>query len=354
MTKWVNEDGERPAWLLPALMAGLLVVLLLSVIGGILLGSADLTPATIADVILLKVFGVENAELKRSAISIVWELRFPRVLLSIAAGGGLAVAGAAMQAVTQNVMADPYILGASSGASAAVALAYVMGGAMAQSSAFVSAFAFCGSMLALMLVYAVGMIGTAGSNSRLVLAGMAISVILTAVTQFFISIAPDTYTVRNITAWTMGSLTSARWHNLAFPCACSLLGSACFMLTSRAFDLLSQGDETAASLGLDVKRLKRMTIIVVSFITGAVVAAGGVIGFVGFIIPHIVCIAIGSDHRKVFPLCYLVGGIFLMWMDVLARTVLAPKELAVGVFTAFCGGPFFVWLLYRKNRYGRM
>ena len=97
-----------------------------------------------------------------------------------------------------------------------------------------------------------------------------------------------------------------------------------------------------------MKRLKRMTIIVVSFITGAVVAAGGVIGFVGFIIPHIVRIAIGSDHRKVFPLCYLVGGIFLMWMDVLARTVLAPKELAVGVFTAFCGGPFFVWLLYRK------
>ena len=126
------------------------------------------------------------------------------------------------------------------------------------------------------------------------------------------------------------------------------------MCTARAYNLLSQGDETAASLGLNVKRLKRLTILAVSFITGAVVAAGGVIGFVGFIIPHVIRFLVGSDHRKVFPLSFLTGGLFLMWMDVLARTVFAPKELPVGIFTAFCGGPFFVWLLYRKNRYGKM
>lgn len=218
----------------------------------------------------------------------------------------------------------------------------------------ISVFAFAGAILALLLVYSVGMVGSAGSTSRLVLAGMAISVILTAATQFFVSIAPDAHTVRNITAWTMGSLSSARWTTIGFPSIGAIVGSLIFIYFGRAFNLLSQGDETATSLGLNVKSIKRLTIIVTAFITGAVVSVGGVIGFIGFIIPHIVRILIGSDHRKVFPLSFLVGGLFLMWMDVLARTVIAPKELPVGIFTAFCGGPFFIWLLYRKNRYGKM
>lgn len=340
--------------ILPVLFPCLIVALVLSVLGGILLGSAELTPETVWKVIRLKLFGISNDALARSAISIVWELRLPRVLMAITAGGGLAVAGAAMQAVTQNVMADPYILGASGGASAAVAFAFVIGGVFSRSAAIISVLAFLGAMLALLLVYSVGMVGNAGSTSRLVLAGMAISVILTAATQFFISIAPDTYTVRNITAWTMGSLSGARWNTIGFPCIASVLGSLFFLLTARAFNLLSQGEETAIGLGLNVKLLKRWTIVVVSFITGAVVAVGGVIGFVGFIIPHVVRFLFGADHRKVFPFSYLIGGLFLVWMDVISRTIISPKELPVGIFTAFCGGPFFIWLLYRKNRHGRI
>lgn len=346
--------NERPRWVFCLLLFAMLLAVLFSVAGGVLLGSAYLTFGTVIDVIKLKLFGVESEELKKSAISIVWELRLPRVLLAFAAGGGLAVAGAAMQAVTQNVLADPYILGASSGASAAVAFAFVVGGSLANSSSFISAFAFGGAMLSLILVYSVGMIGSAGSGSRLVLSGMAVSVILTAATQFFISIAPDTYTVRNITTWTMGSLTSARWNNIGIPFFGSIIGSSFFMLMARAYNLLSQGDETATSLGVNVALVKKLTILVVSFITGVVVAAGGVIGFIGFIIPHVVRILVGSDHRRVFPLSFIIGSLFLMWMDVLARTIMAPKELAVGIFTAFCGGPFFVWLLYRKNKYGRV
>ena len=353
-TVQMRKQTKRPVWTAGILLAVLLALFFFSVLGGILLGSAELTPQTVLDVIRMKLFGVQGLQLQRSAISIVWELRLPRVLLALAAGGGLAVAGAAMQAVTQNVMADPYILGASSGASAAVAFAFVLGGVFSRSGALMSAMAFAGAMLALLLVYSVGMVGSAGSGSRLVLAGMAISVILTAATQFFISIAPDTYTVRNITAWTMGSLGSARWNTIGFPCLAALSGSLVLMLMARAYNLLSQGDETAVSLGLDVKVLKRLTIVVVSFITGAVVSVGGVIGFIGFIIPHVVRILLGSDHRRVFPFSFLIGGLFLMWMDVLARTAIAPKELPVGIFTAFCGGPFFIWLLYRKNRYGKM
>ena len=246
------EIQERPRWVFWLVLLGLLAAVIFSIAGGILLGSADLNVSTVIDAIKLKLFGIENEELKRSAISIVWELRLPRVLLALAAGGGLAVAGAAMQSVTQNVMADPYILGASSGASAAVGLAFVIGGSFSTSTTAISAFAFGGSMLSLLLVYSVGMIGNTGSGNRLVLAGMAVSVILTAATQFFISIAPDTYTVRNITSWTMGSLTSARWNNIAIPFIGSVVGSCFFMFMSRAYNLLSQGDETATSLGVDV------------------------------------------------------------------------------------------------------
>ncbi|MDY6073355.1 MAG: iron ABC transporter permease [Eubacteriales bacterium] len=349
-----KRENKRPQKLLAALLPVLIISIFFSILGGILLGTAELTPRTVLDVLRTKMFGIQGIELQRSAISIVWELRFPRVLLALAAGGGLAVAGAAMQAVTQNVMADPYILGASSGASAAVAFAFVLGGAFSRSSILISGMAFTGAMLALFLVYSVGRVGSAGSASSLVLSGMAISVILTATTQFFISVAPDTYTVRNITAWTMGSLSSARWNTIGFPCIAAVSGSVILMLMSRAYNLLSQGDETAVSLGLDVRALKRTTIIVVSFITGAVVSVGGVIGFIGFIVPHVVRFLLGSDHRRVFPFSFLIGGLFLMWMDVLARTAIAPKELPVGIFTAFCGGPFFIWLLYRKNRYGRM
>lgn len=349
-----KKRNDRIQKRLAVLLPVLLISFIFSILGGILLGTADLTPRTVLDVLRTKIFGIQGIEIQRSAISIVWELRFPRVLLALAAGGGLAVAGAAMQAVTQNVMADPYILGASSGASAAVAFAFVLGGTFSRSSILISVLAFSGAMLALFLVYSVGMSGNAGSTSRLVLSGMAISVILTAATQFFISVAPDTYTVRNITAWTMGSLCSARWNTIGFPCIAAVSGSIILMLMGRAYNLLSQGDETAISLGLDVRALKRITIIVVSFITGAVVSVAGVIGFIGFIVPHVVRFLLGSDHRRVFPFSFLIGGLFLMWMDVLARTAIAPKELPVGFFTAFCGGPFFIWLLYRKNHYGRM
>lgn len=348
------KNVQMPKWQFRLYLLGILVTLLLSVAGGALLGSADLTWRTVIDVIRFKLFNKESVTVTRSAISIVWELRLPRSLLAIAAGGGLAVAGAAMQAITQNVLADPYILGAAGGASAAVAFAYVLGGAWATSTMGISAFAFAGSIVALLLVYSVGMLGSASSGSRLVLSGMAVSVILTAATQFFISIARDTYTVRNITAWTMGSLSSARWFNLAFPFFGSLIGSVFFMFTARNYNLLSQGDETAISLGVNVNRVKRITIIVVSFITGVVVAAGGVIGFVGFIIPHIVRGLVGSDHRRVFPLSFVSGSFFLVWMDILSRTAFAPKELPVGIFTAFCGGPFFVWLLHKKNKQGRI
>lgn len=331
-----------------------IAILLFSILSSITFGAADMNADTVFDVIKLKLFGAESEGLRRSQISIVWELRLPRVLLAIAAGGSLAVAGAAMQAVTQNVLADPYILGASGGASSAVAFCYFLGSSFYASSAVVSAFAFAGAMVALILVYTIGRVGSPGATSRLVLSGIAVSVILNAMTQFFVSMSRDASAVRSIIAWTMGSLASARWSNIAFPFFGSIIGSSIFMFTSRAYNLMSQGDETAISLGINVAVIKRMTIITVAFITGVIVAVGGIIGFVGFVIPHIIRILVGADHRKLFPLSFLVGSVFLLWMDVLARTLMAPREMSVGIFTAFFGGPFFVYLLYRQNKYGRI
>jgi len=333
------------------LIVGICLLILVSVIAGLLLGSANVPPSVIWDIIKQKLFDIPNDQLQQTTISIIWDLRFPRVLLALAAGGGLAVAGAAMQAVTQNIMADPYILGVSSGASAMVSLAYFIGGSLIYSQYGVSLFAMTGAIGALILVYIIGAVGSAGSNSRLVLAGMTVSVVLNAFCYFFMSISPNPNVSRNIMSWLMGSLATARWGNLPIPFFGSLAGTAYLILTARAYNLLSLGDETATSLGLNVNQIKKVTIVVVSVITGFIVAAGGMIGFVGFIIPHIVRLLVGADHRKLFPLSFLIGGVFLLWMDILARTILAPKELPIGIFTAMFGGPFFVWLIYRKNTY---
>ena len=327
-----------------------IVIVLISVIASILLGSADLSPSEIWRVLRLKIFSVSDDELKKTTISIIWDLRFPRAILAIVAGGGLAIVGAALQATTQNIMAEPYILGVSNGASAMVAVAYFIGGNYMFPQYGVSLFAMVGAVGALLLVYLIGAVGNSASSNRLVLAGLTVSVVLNAFTYFFMAVSPNPNMSRNIMSWMMGSLAGARWTNLLIPVIGSVLGLCFYILFARAFNLISLGDETAISLGVDIQKIRRATIIVSALVTGCIVSVSGVIGFVGFVIPHIMRLIIGYDHRKLFPLCYTVGGIFLLWMDILARTILSPKELPIGIFTAMFAGPFFVWLIYKKNR----
>ncbi|MBQ3165619.1 MAG: iron ABC transporter permease [Lachnospiraceae bacterium] len=331
-----------------------LVVLFLtiaaSIVAGMSIGTAGVHFQDTIGILLHKLFGMKIEEISDVSVNIIWSLRCPRTIMAIAVGGGLAIAGAAMQAVTQNVLAEPYILGVSSGASAMVTLVYFIGGSLMYISYIVPLFAFLGAVLSLVLVYKIGMSSINSNSSRLVLAGMTVSVILNAASQFFISMMPNSNLIRSITMWMMGSLSGARWNNLLLPCIASGIGLIYFTLNARAYNSLSLGDETAISLGIDARKVKKHTIIAVSFLTGIIVSAAGLIGFVGFIIPHIIRFLVGADHRKLFPLCYLCGGIFLLWMDMIARTIMAPQELAIGIFTAFCGGPFFVWLLYSKNR----
>lgn len=330
---------------------GVLAALVVSVLAAVLYGTADLTVETVIDVLKLKILGIETAGLSNSSVQIVWNLRMPRAILAIAAGGGLAISGAAMQAITQNELADPYILGVSGGASAMASLAFFLGGVFA-STVFVQVFAFSGAIIALFLVYSIGVTNGGGNGARLVLAGMAISIVMNAISQMFITLS-STNTTRSITMWLMGSLSSARWETIVVPLIICLAGLVFFILFSRAYDLVSLGDETAIGLGVNAAQLKRLTGVAVALVSGIVVSACGVIGLVGFVIPHIVRIILGSRHRRLFPVSFLVGSLFLIWMDLLARFVMAPQEVPIGIFTALCGGPFFVWLLYRQTHAGR-
>ncbi|SHN83469.1 FecCD family ABC transporter permease [Desulfitobacterium chlororespirans] len=332
------------------------VLVFLSLVFSILVatafGSAELSLRTVLDILKMKLFGIQDDANVQSAVYIVWNLRLPRAILAIAAGGGLAICGAAMQSITQNVLADPYILGVSSGASAAVSLCFFIGGTFAQTG-LLQTFAFLGAALSMALVYGVGMSGgVASNNTRLVLAGMAISIILNAISQFFITMSAVN-TSRSITMWMMGSLAGARWDNVAIPLLGSVLGLLFFLGNARSYNLISLGDETAIGLGVNVVRVKLLTTLVIALVTGLIVSSCGIIGLVGFVIPHVVRLLLGTNHRRLFPLSFLIGSLFLVWMDLLARFVMAPQELPIGILTAFCGGPFFVMLLYQQTKKSR-
>lgn len=346
-TKEAAEGEKKIRMLLFA--AAIFCILLLSVLAAILLGSSDLSAQTVWDVLKLKLFQIENEGLSKSSVYIIWNLRLPRAILAIAAGGGLAVCGVTMQAITQNVLADPYILGVSSGATAMVSLVFFLGGIFVRISFFTQFAAFLGAVLAMVLVYSVGVVKSGASSTRLVLAGMAISIIFNAFSYFFISLS-DEQASRSVTMWTMGSLAEARWGTLLPPLLASAAGLGFFAANARAYNLVSLGDETAVSMGVHTVKLKRQTMLMVAFVTGILVSYCGIIGLVGFVIPHIIRILTGANHRSLIPISFLAGSVFLVWMDVAARMFMAPQELPIGIFTAFCGGPFFVWLLYRQNR----
>lgn len=327
---------------------GVLAVLVVSVFAAIRYGSADLTYEAVVGVVASKLFGVQVEGLSPSSSQIVWNLRLPRALLAIATGGGLAVCGAAMQAITQNELADPYILGVSSGASAMASLAFFLGGVFS-TTLVVQGFAFAGAIVSLVLVYAIGMSGGSAAPARIVLTGMAISIMMSAFSQLFITLSSVT-TSRNIILWLMGSLAGARWETVLIPIVVSAAGLVFFLAKARDYNVISLGDEAAIGLGVDAARMKRLTGIVVALVSGVAVAACGVIGLVGFVVPHAVRIVMGSNHRRLFPLSFLAGSVFLVWMDLLARSAMSPQEVPIGIFTALCGGPFFVWLLYRQTR----
>ena len=283
---------------------------------------------------------------------IVWGLRLPRVLLALLVGGGLSVVGVAMQALVRNPLAEPYILGISSGASAGASLFYLgllpplLGQMLSMPLA-----AFLGGLLAITIVYLVAYTGTRLSVARLLLAGVAMSALMASITSFITFSSPDPGKLRAVLFWLLGSLGGTQWSDLIPPLATTTAGTAFLLVLARPLDAMLIGEDSAYHLGIPVERLKRALILLAALMTGSLVAVAGAIGFVGLIIPHAVRLIVGVAHRRVVPLSFVSGALFLVWADLAARTILPEQELPVGILTALCGVPFFMVLL-RRGSYG--
>ncbi|WP_019886699.1 FecCD family ABC transporter permease [Streptomyces purpureus] len=283
--------------------------------------------------------------------TIVLDVRLPRVLLGAVVGAGLAVVGTVLQALVRNPLADPYLLGISSGASAGVVVVIVFGlgsGLGLATSLTMPAGAFAGALLALVLVYALARRGGQMTGSRLVLAGVAVAYVLSALTSLLMVTSARREHFQEAMYWSLGGLGSARWDALPLPATVLLLGTGLLIALARPLDLMLVGEEGATVLGLDTSRFRAAVFVLTSLVTGVLVAFSGAIGFIGLLVPHAARMVVGASHRTLLPVTALAGAAFLVTADLAARTVAAPQDVPVGILTALIGGPFFLWLLRRR------
>lgn len=328
----------------PVVIGVLTVVLLAAAVAGLALGPVRIPPGEVLRTVL-------GGERRGAFATIVWDVRMPRVLLGAVVGAGLALSGAVLQALVRNALADPFLLGASSGASAGAVLVIVFGlGTGVAGAVALPVAAFIGSMAALVAVYAMARRGGTMTTGRLILAGVAIQYVLSAFTSLVLVLSSQAEHVRAIMFWTLGGLGGARWDELALPAGVLVVGAVLLIALARPLDLLLAGEEGARSLGLDPGRFRGGVFVLVSLIIGVLVAFSGAIGFVGLMVPHAARIVVGAGHRRLLPVTALGGAVFLLLADLLARTVAAPEEIPAGVVTALIGGPFFLWLLRRSSR----
>lgn len=278
---------------------------------------------------------------------IVWNFRTPRVVLAALVGAGLAVTGVVLQAVVANPLADPYVLGVSSGASlGAVLVITLTSGALGGLG--VSSAAFLGAAAAAALVFLLGRKQGRLAPTRLVLSGVAVGYLFLAATSYLQLRATPTE-LRTVMFWMLGSVAGAQWGQLPAVATVVLTTTVVLTLFGRRLNALLVGDESATALGVDVHRLRAVLLVLSSLVTGTVIAVAGGIGFVGLMIPHLVRLTTGADHRRLLPQAALVGAIYLVVVDLLSRTVNRPNELPLGILTALFGAPFFLWLL-RRNK----
>jgi iron complex transport system permease protein len=319
-----------------ALLAGVLV-------GPIDIGIADIGRSALARLPLLDV----SSPLTPAEEAIVWELRIPRVTLGALVGATLALAGATYQGVFRNPLADPYLLGVAAGAGFGATLAIAYGPGTAQ-SLFLPLAAFAGAVLAVGAAYVIGTsVGGERTSATLILAGVTVAAFLTAA-QTFVQ-QQNSETLNEVYTWLLGSLSTAGWHDVKLIGPYVVLCSLVLLLHRRTLDVLAVGDDEARSLGVDVARVRLLLVVSATLATAAAVAVAGLIGFVGIVVPHLVRLTVGSSYRVVVPLSVAVGAAFLVAADVIARTVLSPAELPIGVVTAFVGAPFFA-LVLRTSR----
>lgn len=328
--------------------AGLAVALVVAATAAIGYGSVSVPPLTVWKILLHRLTGLGDPTWTISQDAIVWDLRLPRMLLAALVGAGLSLVGVSTQALVRNPVADPYLLGISSGATVGAVGSLVLGISFWGATSHALA-GFLGALAAFALVYALAVRGGALAPSRLLLVGVVVGHALLGVTNYLVLQADDPGKTNSALFWILGSLAGARWADIGVPAAALLIGFAALLFRARALNALLVGDETATSLGIPPTRLRRELFATTSLVTGVMVALSGSIYFVGLVVPHAVRLLLGSDHRRILPAALLAGAAFLVLIDLLARSLLSPQELPVGILTAVIGAPVFLVLLSRRR-----
>ncbi len=324
-----------------ALLASLVLVLLLTVLFSFTTGSAAITPQRILDILGTGTLGPER--------SILLEIRLPRILLAVAVGGALSLSGVLLQGIFRNPLVEPYTLGIAGGAALGVCLAILLKPADWLGIYLLPVAGFCGALLILTLLYSFSLRRGAMRLEDLLLTGVMVSFVTSSGLMLSMAIS-RAHDLQTIIFWTMGSLSRAEWPIVWFTLAGSLMGLIFSFFLSRNLNVLALGEEEAIHLGVSVERTKRYAFFWASLLTGIAIAAGGVIGFVGLVVPHLMRRLVGPDHRILIPVAYLMGAVFLLWSDTAARMVISPLELPVGVITGIVGGSLFIGVLAWKRR----
>ena len=361
MTEAVNEAvldaaaGVRRPSLAGLVLAALTLGLMLVAVLSLGIGAVEIAPGQVL-AILLAPLGLELPwAFEPGQAAVLTQVRAPRVLLAILVGAALAVSGAAMQGLFRNPLADPALIGVSAGAALAAVAVIVLGGGllagftMAAGSYALPLAAFCGSLVVTLLVKRLATREGRTDVATLLLAGIAVQAVAMAGTGLLTYVADDQQ-LRTLTFWSMGSLGGASWAALAAAAPLMLLAIGLIPWYARALNALLLGEAEAGHLGVDTERLKRLLVLLVAAAVGAAVAVSGIIGFVGLVVPHLLRLLLGPDHRYLLPGSVLLGATLLLLADLLARTLVAPAELPIGIITALVGGPFFIWLLVGRRR----
>lgn len=351
-----SSDSIRKACVLALLMAGLAI----SVVLTLSIGSSNLSVATTYAVLKDKLFNggrlIAEKVIPVASYQIVWNIRLPRVIFGMLCGAGLSVCGAAMQALVMNPIADPYILGISSGASAGAACGLLLPISFLAGQNQVMLFAMMGAMIASAAVYLMARIGSGRQVQpvTLLLSGTAVNAVMSAITSLLIFLAKSPESISAVYNWQMGSIAAAQWRTLWFPMIGVLAGVIIFSLNGNRFNQIMMGDEDAMSMGLNVRVFRTVMFIVSSVVVASLVSVTGIIGFVGLVVPHIVrLLTRTSDNKVILPYSAVLGAIYLIWADAAARGLFGGAELPLGIITAFVGAPFFMFLMARKKYGGK-
>ncbi|WP_372408821.1 FecCD family ABC transporter permease [Streptomyces luteireticuli] len=334
---------------LPPLVTGLGIALLVSLFCCVGLGSSGIGWGDVLRYLRAGLTGGAIGADEVSAYTIVWELRFPRALLAAVVGAGLSAVGVATQALVRNALADPFVLGISSGAAVGANTVLLFGALGSLGVWALSSAAFLSALASMALVYAAARTGHGLTPLRLVLTGTAMYYGFSAITALMVFSADRGDAARSAMMWLLGSLGGASWQSVPLAAAAVLLGLGYLFWSARGLNVLAMGDETSSALGVDPERRRRVLFVVVAAVTGAVVAVSGAIGFVGLMVPHATRMLVGADHRRVLAVAPLLGAVLLVWVDVVSRLLLAPIELPVGVITSVIGVPCFVLLMRRRG-----